>query len=56
MGLYDDLSAYDNLDFYGKLCDCTEAQRKENMERFLKLFGLWEKKDVVAGSFSKGMG
>jgi ABC-2 type transport system ATP-binding protein len=55
VGLYDDLSAYDNLDFYGKLYDCTEAQRKENIERFLKLLGLWEKKDVAAGSFSKGM-
>ena len=55
VGLYDDLSAYDNLDFYGKLYDCTEAQRKENIERFLKLLGLWEKKDVAAGTFSKGM-
>src|SRR5436853_7142363 len=25
VGLYDELSAYDNLDFYGKLNDCTEA-------------------------------
>jgi ABC-2 type transport system ATP-binding protein len=55
VGLYDDLSAYDNLNFYGKLYDCTETQRKENIERFLKLLGLWEKKDVAAGSFSKGM-
>ncbi len=55
VGLYDDLSAYDNLDFYGKLYDCTETQRKENIERFLKLLGLWEKKGVAAGSFSKGM-
>ena len=55
VGLYDDLSAYDNLNFYGKLYDCTEAQRKENIERFLNLLGLWEKKDVAAGSFSKGM-
>ena len=55
VGLYDDMSAYDNLDFYGKLYDCTEAQRKENIARFLKLLGLWEKKDVAAGTFSKGM-
>jgi len=55
VGLYDDLSAYDNLDFYGKLYDCTEAQRKENIARFLKMLGLWEKKDVAAGAFSKGM-
>ncbi len=55
VGLYESLSAYDNLDFYGKLYDCTEAQRKENIQRFLKMLGLWEKKDVAAGAFSKGM-
>jgi len=55
VGLYDDLSAYDNLDFYGKLNDCPKARRKENIERFLKMLGLWEKKDFAAGTFSKGM-
>jgi len=55
VGLYDELSAYDNLDFYGKLNDCTEAKRKENIQRFLTMLGLWEKKDVIAGTFSKGM-
>jgi ABC-2 type transport system ATP-binding protein len=55
VGLYEDLSAYDNLDFYGKLYDCTEAQRKENIQRFLTMLGLWEKRDVMAGTFSKGM-
>ena len=55
VGLYEDLSAYDNLDFYGKLYDCTEAQRKENIQRFLTMLGLWEKRDAVAGTFSKGM-
>ena len=55
VGLYDDLTAYDNLDFYGKLYKCTETQRRENIQRFLKMLGLWEKKDVAAGAFSKGM-
>jgi ABC-2 type transport system ATP-binding protein len=55
VGLYDALSAYDNLDFYGKLYDCTESQRKENIQRFLTMLGLWEKKDALVGSFSKGM-
>jgi ABC-2 type transport system ATP-binding protein len=55
VGLYDSLSAYDNLDFYGKLYDCTEVQRKENIQRYLTMLGLWEKKDVMAGTFSKGM-
>jgi ABC-2 type transport system ATP-binding protein len=55
VGLYDDLTAYDNLDFYGKLYDCPEAKRKENIQRFLTMLGLWDKKDVAAGTFSKGM-
>ncbi len=55
VGLYEDLSAYQNLDFYGRLYKRTEAQRKEDIEYYLKLLGLWEKKDRPAGSFSKGM-
>lgn len=55
VGLYDDLSAYDNLDFYGKLYDCTEVQRKENIRRFLTMLGLWEKRALAVGTFSKGM-
>ncbi|HEX7467986.1 MAG TPA: ABC transporter ATP-binding protein [Methanobacterium sp.] len=55
VGLYDELSAYRNLDFYGKLYECTEPQRKENIERLLRLLGLWEKRDVKVGTFSKGM-
>jgi ABC-2 type transport system ATP-binding protein len=55
VGLYDKLSVYENLDFYGKLYECTEAMRKRNIEHFLKMLGLWEKKDVPAGTLSKGM-
>ncbi len=55
VGLYDELSAYENLDFYGKLYECSEAQRRENIQRFLTMLGLWEKRDDAAGTFSKGM-
>ncbi len=55
VGLYDDLTAYKNLDFYGKLYECSEIQRKENIEHFLKLLGLWDKREVTVGTFSKGM-
>jgi ABC-2 type transport system ATP-binding protein len=55
VGLYETLTAYDNLDFYGKLYDCPQARRKENIERFLRMLGLWEKKDDAVGTFSKGM-
>ena len=55
VGLYDDLTAYKNLDFYGKLYECSEIQRKENITHFLKLLGLWDKREAVVGTFSKGM-
>ncbi len=55
VGLYDDLTAYKNLDFYGKLYECSETQRKQNIEHFLKLLGLWDKREVMVGTFSKGM-
>lgn len=55
VGLYDDLTAYKNLDFYGKLYECSRIERKENITHFLKLLGLWDKRDVRVGNFSKGM-
>ena len=55
VGLYESLSAYENLDFYGKLYETPEPRRGENIERLLKLLDLWNKKDVPSGSFSKGM-
>ena len=55
VGLFDELSAYENLDYYGKLYECSLRERKENIAYFLKLLGLWEKRDQPAGDFSKGM-
>ena len=55
VGLYGELSAYKNLDFYGKLYECSESTRKENIERLLGMLGIWDKSDVPVGTFSKGM-
>jgi ABC-2 type transport system ATP-binding protein len=55
VGLYGDLTAFENLDFYAKLYEVPEERRGKNIERFLKMLGLWDKKDARAGSFSKGM-
>lgn len=55
VGLYNDLNAYDNLNFYSKLYDCPRSYRKENIRHFLDLMGLWDKRDVSVGEFSKGM-
>jgi ABC-2 type transport system ATP-binding protein len=55
VGLYESLTAYENLDYYGTLYRRTDSQRKESNEYFLKLLGLWEKRGALAGTFSKGM-
>jgi ABC-2 type transport system ATP-binding protein len=55
VGLYDAMSAYKNLDFYGRFYNLAEGTRRERIEYLLKLLGLWEKRDVAAGTFSKGM-
>jgi len=55
VGLYDELSAYDNLDFYGRFYGMSLQKRRERIEYLLKMFGLWEKRDDSAGTFSKGM-
>jgi len=54
VGLYDSLSAYRNLDFYGQLYDVPEAKRRENIERLLKLLGIWDRREDAVGTFSKG--
>src|SRR5208337_3328275 len=55
VGLSENLTAYDNIDFYGKIYDCSDAQRKENNKRFLEMLGLLDKRNVLAATFSKGM-
>ena len=55
VGLYGELSAYENLDFYGRLYGVNEQDRRERIELFLRMLGLWEKRDVPTGVFSKGM-
>jgi ABC-2 type transport system ATP-binding protein len=55
VGLYEELSAYRNLDFYGEMFDCPQPQRRERMEKLLRMLDLWDKKDRPVSTFSKGM-
>jgi len=55
VGLYEELTAYRNLDFYGRMFGCPDRQRQEAIERLLKMLDLWDKRDRIAGTFSKGM-
>jgi ABC-2 type transport system ATP-binding protein len=54
-GLYGELSAYRNLEFYAKLYGVPKREREENIERFLKMVDLWDRRNDPVGTFSKGM-
>ena len=53
--VYTELTAWDNLMFTGRLYRMSKTDRIVRAEELLKDFGLWEKKDVKAEEFSKGM-
>jgi len=55
VGLYEELSAYQNLDVYGRFYKCSKEHRQERIEYFLKMLGLWDERNERAGRFSKGM-
>ena len=52
-GLYKRLSAFDNLAFFAKLQGVRDVDGA--VERYLRLFDLWDRRRDLAGTFSKGM-
>ena len=52
-GLYDRLSAERNLSFFAELHDVEDVAGQ--VERYLRLLGLWDRRGDVAATFSKGM-
>ncbi len=52
-GLYDRLSAEYNLAFFAQLYEVESVA--EQVERYLRLLGLWERRAEAVGTFSKGM-
>lgn len=55
VGLYESLTPYENLEFFGRMYEFPEIKLKENIEKYLKVLDLWDSKDKPVGSFSKGM-
>ena len=53
--LYDELSAMDNLLFMAQLYGVPRTQRRKRAEELLKTFGLYERKDSLFRTFSRGM-
>jgi len=52
-GMYDRLSAEKNLTLFARLYSVPNPAAR--VEKYLKLLGLWERRQDEAGSFSKGM-
>src|SRR5487761_1953878 len=54
-GLYDRLSAWQNLLFFAELYDLPAKRASTQGERYLRLLELWERRNDKVGDFSKGM-
>ena len=52
-GLYDNLSAEYNLEIFANLYEVKNP--KGQVEKYLRLLGLWERRFDLVGTFSKGM-
>lgn len=52
-GLYDRLSAERNLEFFAQLYEVEDVPGQ--VERYLRMLGLWDRRKEAAGTFSKGM-
>jgi ABC-2 type transport system ATP-binding protein len=52
-GHYDRLSAWQNLTIYARLYEVEQVDRQ--VDKYLHMLDLWERKDDPAGTFSKGM-
>ena len=55
VGLYENLTAYENLLFFGRMYEAPDKTIKTNIERYLNMLDLWDWKDRQVSSFSKGM-
>ena len=52
-GMYDNLSAEFNLEIYASLYEVQDP--KSQVEKYLRMLGLWERRQDETGTFSKGM-
>jgi ABC-2 type transport system ATP-binding protein len=54
-GLYERLSAEDNLDFYGRVWHLSSGERHERIHELLSHLGLWDRRKEHVGAWSRGM-
>jgi len=54
-GLYERLSAEDNLEFYGRVARLSGAARQARLKELLEPLGLWERRKEIVAGWSRGM-
>lgn len=54
-GLYEQLSAEDNLEFYGRVNRLPANERRSRIKELLDHIGLWERREERVSEWSKGM-
>ena len=54
-GLYDRLSALQNLTFFAELYNLSGQRATAQAEHYLRMLGLWDRRNDRVGGFSKGM-
>ncbi len=54
-GLYERQSAWDNLVFFATMYGLDRATAARQAEHFLRLMGLWERRNEAVATFSRGM-
>jgi len=54
-GIYEQMSAEDNLEFYGKAFLMSAAERQARIQELLSEMGLWERRKDRVGTWSRGM-
>jgi len=54
-GLYERLSAYDNLDYFARIWRLPEVTRRLRIESLMRHFGLWDRRLEIVGTWGRGM-
>jgi ABC-2 type transport system ATP-binding protein len=54
-GIYEHLSAADNLEFYARIWHLPKSDRQARIKALLGEMGLWDRRDEQVGKWSRGM-
>ncbi len=55
VGLYESLTAYENLEFFGRMYEAPKTVVSDNIEKYLRMLDIWEQRNQRVATFSKGM-